>query len=290
MKGIILAGGAGSRLYPLTAVLNKHLLPVYDKPMIYYPLSVLMMTAIQDILIISAPHHIGDFEVLFGDGSRLGMHISYAEQPRPEGIAQAFLIGEDFIGEDSVCLILGDNIFYANDLQLILARAAGTDEGAFIFGYPVRDPERYGLVEFNDDSSVRDIVEKPKNPCSNYAVPGVYFYDNQVAEIAKGLRPSARGELEITDLNKEYLRRGLLRAEKLGRGVAWLDAGTYGSLLEAGNFMQTIEHRQGLKVACIEEIAWRMKFISSRQFRSLAEGIEHAELRTYLLSVLGENR
>jgi glucose-1-phosphate thymidylyltransferase len=286
MKGIILAGGTGSRLHPLTAVVNKHLLPVYDKPMIYYPLSILMMAGIREILIISSPRHIGDFRRLFGDGSHLGISISYAEQPKPEGIAQAFLIGEQFIKADPVCLILGDNIFYANDLQQLLAQAGKLKDGAFIFGYPVTDPQRYGIIEFDADGRVIGLTEKPKSPRSNYAVPGLYFYDAQVVEIAKKLRPSARGELEITDLNREYLRRGLLRAEKLGRGVAWLDAGTYDSLLGAASFIQTIEHRQGLKVACIEEIAWRMKFIGTGQLKLLANDPAKGGLGAYLLSIL----
>lgn len=288
MKGIILAGGTGSRLHPLTAVVNKHLLPVYDKPMIYYPLSILMMAGIREILVISSPHHIGDFRRLFGDGSQLGISIDYAEQPKPEGIAQAFLIGEEFIGADPVCLILGDNIFYANDLQQLLDRAGKLKNGAVIFGYPVTDPERYGIIEFDTEGRVVELIEKPKNPRSHYAVPGLYFYDAQVVEIAKSLRPSARGELEITDVNREYLRRGLLRAEKLGRGVAWLDAGTYDSLLGAASFMQTIVHRQGLKVACVEEIAWRMKFINTEQLTSLANHQMQGDLRVYLLSILAD--
>jgi glucose-1-phosphate thymidylyltransferase len=270
-KGIILAGGAGTRLYPITKAVSKQLLPVYDKPMIYYPLSILMLAGIRNILIISTPEDLSKFETLLGDGSQWGLRFSYAEQPRPEGLAQAFIIGKRFIGEDNVCLILGDNIFYGHGLPKILHRATELVKGGLIFGYWVRDPERYGVVEFNESGKVLSIEEKPSRPKSNYAVPGLN-----------------RGELEITDVNKEYLKRGELRVELLGRGFAWLDTGTHESLLEACNFIETIEKRQGLKVACLEEVAFRMGYINADQVRSLAEPLSKNGYGRYLLQIINE--
>ncbi|MGA8571601.1 MAG: glucose-1-phosphate thymidylyltransferase RfbA [Desulfobaccales bacterium] len=287
-KGIILAGGAGTRLYPITQVVSKQLLPVFDKPMIYYPLSVLMLAGIRRILVISTPEDLPKFRNLLGDGSQLGLQFTYAEQPRPEGLAQAFTIGRDFIGRDRVCLVLGDNIFYGHGFQEIIKRAINQASGGVIFGYWVKDPERYGVVEFDEDHRVIGLVEKPAKPRSNFVVPGLYFYDNSVVEIAAGLKPSARGELEITDINKEYLRRGSLRVEILGRGFAWLDTGTHESLLEASTFIETIEKRQGLKIACIEEIAYRMGYIDEKQLRILARPGSKNSYGKYLLSVLNQ--
>jgi len=287
-KGIILAGGAGTRLFPITKAVSKQLLPVYDKPMIYYPLSVLMLAGICDILIISTPEDLPRFETLLGDGSQWGLRFSYAVQPRPDGLAQAFIIGKDFVGDGNVCLILGDNIFYGHGLPDILRKAVQLEKGGIIFGYSVRDPERYGVVEFDESGRVFSIEEKPAKPKSNYAVPGLYSFDNDVVEIASRLRPSPRGELEITDVINEYLVRCDLRVQLLGRGFAWLDTGTHDSLMEASSFIETIEKRQGLKVACIEEIAYRMGYIDVDQIRRLAEPLAKNGYGQYLLQVLEE--
>jgi glucose-1-phosphate thymidylyltransferase len=285
-KGIILAGGSGTRLYPLTKAVCKQLLPVYDKPMIYYPLSILMLAGIRDILIISTPVDLPRFQTIFGDGSQLGMRFSYAEQPSPDGLAQAFIIGREFIGDNLVCLILGDNVFYGQGLQQTLIRATKMESGGIVFCYRVSDPENYGVVEFDGSGKVLSLEEKPARPKSNYAVPGIYFYDNEVVEIASRLKPSARGELEITDVNNEYQARGKLRVEVLGRGFAWLDMGTHESLIDAGCFIETIEKRQNLKIACIEEIAYRMKYIDAVQMRVLAEPLKKTGYGQYLLGIL----
>ncbi len=281
-KGIILAGGSGTRLYPITQSISKQIIPVYNKPMIYYPLSVLMLSGIREILIISTPHDLPLYQKLFKDGSQLGLNITYAEQPSPDGLAQAFLIGEEFIGNDNVCLILGDNIFFGYEFSKVLKRTVEDNKGATVFGYYVTDPERYGVAEFDNNNNVISLEEKPKEPKSNYAVTGLYFYDNTVVEKAKNLKPSARGELEITDLNKLYLNDGELRVNLMGRGMAWLDTGTHDSMLEASNFIATIEHRQGLMVACIEEIAYNMGYINKEQVLELAKPLAKNQYGTYL--------
>lgn len=289
MKGIILAGGAGTRLHPITRVVSKQLLPVYDKPMIYYPLSVLMLAGIRDILMISTPEDLPNFKSLLGDGSQLGVNFSYMVQPRPEGLAQAFILGQDFIGDSSVCLILGDNIFHGHGFQEVLRKAMLLGNGALIFGYYVKDPERYGVVEFNKDGKAVSIEEKPLKPKSNYAIPGLYFYDNRVVEVARNLKPSARGELEISDVNKCYLDWEELKVQILGRGFAWLDTGTHDSLMEASMFIETIEKRQGLKVACIEEIAYRMGYINTDQLITLAQSLNKSNYGKYLFDLVKED-
>ena len=288
MKGIILAGGSGTRLYPITTAISKQMLPVYDKPMIYYPLSVLMLAGIRDILVISTPRDLPGFRDLLGDGSSLGMKFSYKEQPSPDGLAQAFILGEEFIGSENVCMILGDNIFYGHGFGDVLLKAAGLTNGAIVFGYYVNDPERYGVVEFDKDLRAVSIEEKPDKPKSKYAVTGLYFYDNTVVGKAKALKPSARGELEITDLNRLYLNEGSLEVRVMGRGMAWLDTGTYESLLQAANFIATLEQRQGLKASCVEEIAFKRGFISREQLISLAEPVKKSQYGKYLLKIANE--
>jgi glucose-1-phosphate thymidylyltransferase len=288
MKGIILDGGSGTRLYPITSSISKQMLPVYDKPMIYYPLSVLMLAGIREILIISTPRDLPGFRNLLGDGKSLGINFSYIEQPSPDGLAQAFILGEKFIGTDSVCMILGDNIFYGHGFGNVLLKTAELKEGACVFGYYVTDPERYGVVEFDSNKKVMSIEEKPLNPKSNYAVTGLYFYDNSVVNKAKSLKPSPRGELEITDLNKVYLEQGSLEIKLMGRGMAWLDTGTYESLLQAANFIATLEQRQGLKASCIEEIAFKRGFINKTQLEALAQPVRNSQYGKYLLRIATE--
>lgn len=289
MKGIILAGGAGTRLYPSTLAVSKQILTVYDKPMIYYPLSTLMLAGIREVLIISTPRDLPTYKELLGDGSRLGMKLEYKVQEQPRGLADAFILGEEFIGKDNVCLVLGDNIFYGYGFSERLKNAAERKQGATIFGYHVSNPKEFGVVEFDDDWNVLSIEEKPQNPKSNYAVPGLYFYDNQVVEIAKNVKPSARGEVEITSVNNEYLKRGQLKVELFGRGMAWLDTGTHRAMLAAANFVEAVQTRQGLYVSCIEEIAYRKGFISKEQLLNLAEGLKKTEYGQYLYEVAENN-
>ena len=290
MKGIILAGGSGTRLFPLTRVMSKQLIPVYDKPMIYYPLSVLMLAGIREILLISTPYDLPRFSELFGNGSHLGLHISYVEQPRPEGLAQAFLLGRDFIGDDSVCLVLGDNIFFGHGFAATVRRCSQLKSGGIIFGYLVKDPERYGVVEFDENQQVIGIEEKPSKPKSRYAVPGLYFYDSQVVDIASRIKPSARGELEITDVNNTYLAENRLRVELLGRGYCWLDTGTHESLQQAAAYVQAVQDRQGLKIACIEEIAYRLGYIDDEQLEKLAGSMLKNQYGQYLMDILREKQ
>lgn len=289
MKGIILAGGSGTRLYPITEAISKQLVPIYDKPMIYYPLSTMMLAGIKDILLISTPRDLSNFQDLLGNGSQLGINISYKVQEHPNGLAEAFILGADFIGDDSVCLILGDNIYYGSGLSKMVQRSAKKASGATVFGYQVNDPERFGVVEFDKNQHVKSIEEKPEHPASNYAVTGMYFYDNQVVDIAKNLKPSPRGELEITDVNKEYLKRGQLDVELLGRGYAWLDTGTHESLHEASGFIETVQKRQNLKIACLEEVAYRMGYIDKEQVYKLAQPLKKNDYGQYLLRMIEED-
>lgn len=288
MKGIILAGGKGTRLYPMTKGVSKQLLPIYDKPLIYYPLSMLLLASIREILIISTPEDIGDYKKLLGDGSQIGVEFHYAVQDQPRGLADAFIIGADFIGDDSVCLVLGDNVFYGQDMTRILRRAIDKLSGATIFGYPVKDPTAFGVVEFDKEHKVVSIEEKPAEPKSNYAVPGLYFYDNRVVEIAKNVKPSARGEIEITAINNAYLEAGELRVELMGRGIAWLDTGTPDGMLKAAQFVEAVQDRQGFYVSCIEEIAWRRGFITTQQLRAIGESLKMTDYGQYLLSLARE--
>lgn len=289
MKGIVLAGGSGTRLYPITEAISKQLVPIYDKPMIYYPLSTMMLAGIKDILLISTPRDLSNFKDLLGDGSQLGINIDYKIQEKPNGLAEAFILGADFIGNDSVCLILGDNIYYGSGLSRMVQRSARKKSGATVFGYQVNDPERFGVVEFDEEHHVKSIEEKPDHPASNYAVTGMYFYDNQVVDIAKNLKPSLRGELEITDVNKEYLKRGRLDVELLGRGYAWLDTGTHDSLHEASGFIETVQKRQNLKIACLEEVAYRMGYIDKKQVYKLAQPLKKNDYGQYLLRMIEED-
>lgn len=290
MKGIILAGGKGTRLYPSTKAISKQLLPIFDKPLVYYPLSILMLASIRDVLIISTPYDIGDYKTLLGDGSELGMHIEYAVQDQPKGLAEAFIIGEKFIGNDSVCLILGDNVFYGPNMTRLLNKAIDENVGATIFGYPVKDPTAFGVVEFDEKRNVFSIEEKPKNPKSNYAVPGLYFYNNDIIDIAKNIKPSGRGELEITSVNNEYLKRGQLKVKIFERGFAWLDTGTPDGMLKASNFVSTVQDRQGFYVSCIEEIAYRRGFISLEQLEKLGKNLESTEYGKYILDLVKISR